>query len=87
MLAITICEPESTVLHDSRGVLLHDMSEAEPAWRVAAIVATGILIVASSAVYARASTVNLLAYAYGGSNPSPPTHRKARSPKAGAHCC
>jgi hypothetical protein len=42
-------------MHDSRGVLLHDMSDAEPAWRVAAIVATGILIVASSAVYARAS--------------------------------
>lgn len=36
-------------------VLLHDMSDAEPAWRVAAMVATGILIVASSAVYARAA--------------------------------
>ena len=35
-------------------VLVIDMSEAEPAWRVVALMVTGILLVVTSVVYSRA---------------------------------
>ena len=52
-------------------VLLYDMSDAGPAWRVGAMVVTGILIVGSSAVYARATRVVDAKKAAGG-EPVPP---------------